>query len=138
VVETEVGLEIVDWKTDDISASEVAGRLKEYELQAGLYVLGLEAATGRPVARVTYVFVGPGVTTMNDDSMKRRSATKPLTAPVLRRACRVGVGVLLTPGVEVGEEAYVAAGAIVTRDVPAHGMVMGIPARSYAAAEPPT
>ncbi len=84
------------------------------------------------------VFVGPGVTTMNDDSMKRRSATKPLTAPVLRRACRVGVGVLLTPGVEVGEEAYVAAGAIVTRDVPAHGMVMGIPARSYAAAEPPT
>ena len=61
MVETEAGLEIVDWKTDDISASEVAGRLKEYELQAGLYVLGLDAATGRPVARVTYVFVGPGV-----------------------------------------------------------------------------
>ena len=60
VIETEEGLEIVDWKTDHISSSEVPARLKEYELQAGLYALGLEAATGRPVARVTYVFVSPG------------------------------------------------------------------------------
>ena len=37
----------------------------------------------------------------------------------LRRACRVGGGVVLCPGVEIGEEAFVAAGAVVTRDVPA-------------------
>lgn len=36
-------------------------RLKRYELQAGLYVLGLEAATGRRVTRVTYVFASPWV-----------------------------------------------------------------------------
>jgi UDP-2-acetamido-3-amino-2,3-dideoxy-glucuronate N-acetyltransferase len=48
---------------------------------------------------------------------------------VLRRACRVGGGAVLLPGVEVGEEAFVAAGALVTRDVPARTLVMGVPAR---------
>jgi acetyltransferase-like isoleucine patch superfamily enzyme len=41
----------------------------------------------------------------------------------------VGAGALLTPGVEIGEEAYVAAGALITRDVPPRGVVMGAPAR---------
>ena len=36
---------------------------------------------------------------------------------------------MLVPGVEVGEEAYVAAGAVVTSDVPARAVVMGVPAR---------
>ena len=47
----------------------------------------------------------------------------------MRRACRVGAGVVLTPGIEIGEEAFVAAGAVVTRDVPARAVVMGMPAR---------
>jgi UDP-2-acetamido-3-amino-2,3-dideoxy-glucuronate N-acetyltransferase len=75
------------------------------------------------------VFVGPGVVTMNDDTMARLAPGEQLDGPVLRRACRVGGGVLLTPGVEVGEEAFVAAGAVVTRDVPARGVVIGVPAR---------
>jgi acetyltransferase-like isoleucine patch superfamily enzyme len=75
------------------------------------------------------VFVGPGVMTMNDDTMARLPAGAPLDAPTLRRACRVGGGVLLTPGVEVGEEAFVASGAVVSRDVPPRAVVMGVPAR---------
>ena len=46
----------------------------------------------------------------------------------LRRGCRIGGGAVLLPGVEVGEEALVAAGAVVTRDVPARAVVMGVPA----------
>ena len=75
------------------------------------------------------VFVGPGVTTTNDDTMGRHPRDTPLRGAILRRACRVGGGAVLTPGVEVGEEAFVAAGAVVTGDVPPRAVVMGVPAR---------
>jgi acetyltransferase-like isoleucine patch superfamily enzyme len=75
------------------------------------------------------VFVGPGVVSTNDDSMARHGPETPLRGAVLRRACRVGGGAVLTPGVTVGEEAFVAAGAVVTHDVPARAVVMGVPAR---------
>jgi acetyltransferase-like isoleucine patch superfamily enzyme len=76
------------------------------------------------------VFVGPGVTTTNDDTMSRHDAGMALRGAILRRACRVGGGAVLTPGVEIGEEAFVASGAVITRDVPARGVVMGVPART--------
>ena len=75
------------------------------------------------------VFVGPGVVTTNDDEMEPGRPADELRPPVLRRGCKVGGGVVLTPGVEVGEEAFVAAGAVVTRDVPPGAIVMGVPAR---------
>ena len=75
------------------------------------------------------VFVGPGVTTTNDDTMGRHPRGEPPDGVLLRRACRIGGGAVLVPGVEVGEEAFVAAGAVVTRDVPARAVVMGVPAR---------
>ena len=76
------------------------------------------------------VFIGPGVTTTNDDAMGRHRPDAPLAGATLRRACRVGGGVVLTPGVEIGEEAFVAAGAVVTRDVEPRTVVMGVPARA--------
>jgi UDP-2-acetamido-3-amino-2,3-dideoxy-glucuronate N-acetyltransferase len=75
------------------------------------------------------VFVGPGVVTTNDDTMARHPPGAPLRGATLRRACRIGGGAVLTPGVEIGEEAFVAAGALVTSDVPARAVVMGAPAR---------
>jgi ATP-dependent helicase/nuclease subunit A len=61
LIEAEDGsLEVVDWKTDHVPDHVVEQRLHEYELQAGVYVLGIEEATGRPVSRVTYVFVSAG------------------------------------------------------------------------------
>lgn len=75
------------------------------------------------------VFVAPGVTTTNDHTMGRHGPEHELEGAVLRRACRVGGGAVLLPGVEVGEEAFVAAGAVVVRDVPARAVVMGVPAR---------
>jgi acetyltransferase-like isoleucine patch superfamily enzyme len=75
------------------------------------------------------VFIGPGAITTNDDTMSRHPPQAPLQGAVLRRACRVGGGAVLVPGVEIGEEAFVAAGSVVTRDVPARAVVMGVPAR---------
>jgi acetyltransferase-like isoleucine patch superfamily enzyme len=48
---------------------------------------------------------------------------------LLRRGCRIGAGVVLVPGVEIGEEAFVAAGAVVAADVPPRAVMMGVPAR---------
>jgi len=75
------------------------------------------------------VFVGPGVCTTNDDTMSRHDRAYELRGARIRRAARVGGGSVLTPGVEVGEEAFVAAGAVVTRDVAPRAVVMGVPAR---------
>jgi acetyltransferase-like isoleucine patch superfamily enzyme len=61
--------------------------------------------------------------------MSRHDAAYALRGATLRRACRIGGGAVLTPGVEVGEEAFVAAGAVVTRDVPPRAVVLGVPAR---------
>jgi acetyltransferase-like isoleucine patch superfamily enzyme len=75
------------------------------------------------------VFVGPCAMTTNDDTMNRHGDEYALKGATLRRACRIGGGVVLTPGVEIGEEAFVAAGAVVTADVPPRGFVMGVPGR---------
>jgi UDP-2-acetamido-3-amino-2,3-dideoxy-glucuronate N-acetyltransferase len=75
------------------------------------------------------VFVGPGAVMTNDDAMGRHERGEPLRGPTLRRACRIGGGSTLVPGVEIGAEAFVAAGAVVTADVPPRAVVMGVPAR---------
>jgi acetyltransferase-like isoleucine patch superfamily enzyme len=74
-------------------------------------------------------FLGPGVTIANDDTMGRHARGEALRGARLRRACRVGAGAVLCPGVEIGEEAFVAAGAVVAADVAPRAVVMGVPAR---------
>jgi acetyltransferase-like isoleucine patch superfamily enzyme len=61
--------------------------------------------------------------------MGRHPRGERLLGPAFRRACRVGGGAVLVPGVVIGEEAFVAAGALVTRDVGDREVVMGVPAR---------
>jgi UDP-2-acetamido-3-amino-2,3-dideoxy-glucuronate N-acetyltransferase len=76
------------------------------------------------------VFIAPCVVTTNDDFMGRTERRHDLVeGPTIRRGARVGGGAVLCPGVEIGEEAFVGAGAVVTRDVPPRTVVVGNPAR---------
>jgi acetyltransferase-like isoleucine patch superfamily enzyme len=76
------------------------------------------------------VFIAPCVVTTNDDFMGRTERRHELIkGPTIRRGARVGGGAILCPGVEIGEEAFVGAGAVVTKDVPPRKLVVGNPAR---------
>ena len=76
------------------------------------------------------VFIAPCVATTNDNFMGRTERRHELVkGPTIRRGARVGGGAILCPGVEIGEEAFVGAGAVVIRDVAARAVVVGNPAR---------
>src|SRR5206468_9902067 len=65
------------------------------------------------------VFIAPCVVTTNDNFMGRTERRKGLMkGPTIRRGARIGGGAILCPGIEVGEEGFVGAGAVVTKDVP--------------------
>jgi acetyltransferase-like isoleucine patch superfamily enzyme len=76
------------------------------------------------------VFIAPCVITTNDNFMGRTERRHALRkGPTIRRGARVGGGAVICPGVEIGEEAFVGAGAVVVEDVPAGVVVVGNPAR---------
>jgi acetyltransferase-like isoleucine patch superfamily enzyme len=79
-----------------------------------------------------HVFVAPCVTTTNDNYMGRTEARHAeIKGAIIRRGARVGGGVVILPGIEIGAEAFVAAGALVTRDVPPGKLVAGLPAQVW-------
>jgi acetyltransferase-like isoleucine patch superfamily enzyme len=76
------------------------------------------------------VFIAPCVVTTNDNFMGRTERRHELRkGPTIRRGARVGGGAVLLPGIEIGEEAFVGAGAVVLHDVPPRALVVGNPAR---------
>ena len=76
------------------------------------------------------VFIAPCVVTTNDNFMGRTEARHALIkGPTIRRGARIGAGAVLCPGVEIGEEAFVGAGAVVLDDVAQRTVVVGNPAR---------
>jgi len=77
-----------------------------------------------------HVFVAPMVATTNDNYLGRTEERfQHRRGCILREGCRVGGGATLLPGVEVGQEAVVGAGSVVTRAVPAMRVAYGVPAR---------
>jgi acetyltransferase-like isoleucine patch superfamily enzyme len=76
------------------------------------------------------VFIAPGVTTTNDNFMGRtEKRLELLRGATIKRGARVGGAVVLLPGVEVGEEAFIGAGAVVLHNVPPRAVMVGNPAR---------
>jgi acetyltransferase-like isoleucine patch superfamily enzyme len=81
-----------------------------------------------------HVFIAPCVVTTNDNWMGRTEARHGnVRGPTIRRGARVGGGAVICPQIEIGEEAFVGAGAVVTKDVPARTVVVGSPARALRA-----
>lgn len=74
------------------------------------------------------VFCGPGLSVTDDHTMGRHHGVD-LPFVTLRRACRIGANVTLMTGLEIGEEAMVGAGSVVTKDVDTRTVVFGAPAR---------
>ena len=74
-----------------------------------------------------YVFLGPSVTLANDRYPIREKSDLP--APVIRRGASIGANATILPAVEVGEGAMVAAGAVVTKNVPPWHYAIGVPAK---------
>jgi len=95
------------------------------KIQAGAYITAYSTLEEE-------VFIAPCVVTTNDNFMGRTEARLALMkGPTIRRGARVGGGVILCPGVEIGEEAFIGAGAVVTKDVPPRKIAYGNPARVH-------
>jgi acetyltransferase-like isoleucine patch superfamily enzyme len=95
------------------------------KIQAGAYITAYSTLEED-------VFIAPCVVTTNDNFMGRTEARLALMkGPTIRRGARVGGGVILCPGVDIGEEAFIGAGAVVTKDVPARKIAYGNPARVH-------
>jgi len=93
------------------------------KIQADAYITAYSTLEGG-------VFIAPRVITTNDNFMGRTEKRHDLRkGPTIRRGARIGAGAVLCPGVEVGEEAFVGAGAVVVGDVPPRVVVVGNPAR---------
>lgn len=73
------------------------------------------------------VFIGPGVVLTNDRyPQKMRDQYRP-EGPYLEDGVTLGGGVVVVPGVRIGKGTFVAAGAVVSKDIPHMSLVMGVP-----------
>jgi UDP-2-acetamido-3-amino-2,3-dideoxy-glucuronate N-acetyltransferase len=75
------------------------------------------------------VFIGPNATFTNDPFPRSKIPIKRFTRILVKRGASIGANATILPGVTIGENALVGAGAVVTKDVPPDTIVVGNPAR---------
>src|SRR5690348_12280487 len=83
------------------------------------------------------VFVGPGAMLLNDkyprainpDGSLKSDDDWEVSQGVVGQGASIGGGAIVLPGVSIGRMAVVGSGAVVTRDVPERGIVVGSPAK---------
>jgi acetyltransferase-like isoleucine patch superfamily enzyme len=116
-----IGAEVVIGRGSLVESDTTIG--ERTKVQANVYITTKSALEED-------VFISPCVVTTDDNFMGRTEKRHALKkGPTIRRGARVGGGAVLCPGVEIGEDAFVGAGAVVTRDVPPRTVVVGNPAR---------
>jgi acetyltransferase-like isoleucine patch superfamily enzyme len=91
----------------------------DVSMQTGVYV--------PPKTRIAdRVFLGPRAVLTNDPYPLRRDVE--LEGPTIEADASIGANATVLPGVTVGENAFVAAGSVVTEDVPPETLAVGVPA----------
>lgn len=75
------------------------------------------------------VFIGPNVTFTNDKYPKSKNINFKLEKTTIKEGASIGAGAIILPGIEIGFNSLVGAGALVTKDVPSRAVVIGKPAK---------
>lgn len=79
-----------------------------------------------------YCFIAPEVTFSNDNFMGRsKERFQYFKGATLKRGARIGANATILPGITIEEDGQVAAGSVVTRDVPSKKVVLGVPAKVF-------
>ena len=80
----------------------------------------------------SFVFIGPGVSFTNNSPIGHlRNIPSTIRGAKLRLGCAIGGGSTICPGVEIGQEAIIGAGATVTKDIPSRVIAVGNPAKKF-------
>ncbi|MDZ7261430.1 MAG: DapH/DapD/GlmU-related protein [candidate division KSB1 bacterium] len=98
---------------------------KKCKLETGCYITAYSEIED-------YCFIAPKVTTTNDNFLGRtQERFKHFKGVTVRKGGRIGGGAVILPGIEIGEDAVVGAGSVVTRNVPPRQIVVGVPAKFF-------
>lgn len=98
---------------------------KKCKLETGCYITAYSVLED-------FCFIAPNVTTSNDNYLGRTEERfKHFKGITVRRGGRIGAGAVILPGIEIGSDAVVGAGSVVTRNVPARTTVLGAPAKTF-------
>lgn len=75
------------------------------------------------------VFIGPNATFVNDSYPKSKQYPRDFQQTILKKGCSIGANATLLGGIEIGENALIGAGSVVTKNVKPHALMLGNPAR---------